>query len=143
MPIITRISTSYVCYERMTMMISLPTRSCPTSLRKNTVEEAGTQESWTFKCVTDHQGLMTSKHKDYKGPSFNVLVKWEDGSESYEPLDIIRKDDPITVAQYAEDYGLLDTPGWKKLKRFVKNKRMLTGWLSKQSLHLRDIGFSI
>jgi hypothetical protein len=63
---------------------------------------------------------MKWKHKDYKGYSFNVLVKWEDGSETYEPLDIIMKDDPITVAQYVEDHGLLDTTGWKKLKRFVK-----------------------
>jgi hypothetical protein len=48
--------------------------------------------------VTDHQGPMTSKHKDYKGSSFNVLVKWEVGEETCEPLDIIMKDDPITVA---------------------------------------------
>ena len=33
------------------------------------------------------------------------------------------KDDPLTVAQYAENNGLLDTPGWKRLKRFVKNKK--------------------
>jgi hypothetical protein len=50
---------------------------------QHTAEEEGTQESWTFKSVTDHQGQMTSKHKDYKGSSYNVLVKWEDGSETY------------------------------------------------------------
>jgi hypothetical protein len=38
------------------------------------------------------------------------------GSETCEPLDIIMKDDSITVAQYAEDHGLLETAGWKKLK---------------------------
>jgi hypothetical protein len=33
------------------------------------------------------------------------------------------KDDPITVAQYAEDHGLLEREGWNNLKRFVKNKK--------------------
>jgi hypothetical protein len=60
---------------------------------------------------------------DAQRASLNVLVKWEDGYETYEALDIIVKDDPITVAQYAEDHGLLETAGWKKLKRFVKNKK--------------------
>jgi hypothetical protein len=67
---------------------------------------------------------MTSKHKDYNEPSCNVLVKWEDVYETYEPLDIIIKDDPITLAQYAEDNGLLDRPGWKGLTRFVKDKKI-------------------
>jgi hypothetical protein len=80
---------------------------------QHTAGEEGTQESWTFKSVTGHQGPMTRKHKDYKGSSYNVLVKWDDGSETYEQLDIIIKDDPIIVAQYAEDHGLLETAGWK------------------------------
>jgi hypothetical protein len=44
------------------------------------------------------------------------------------------KDDPITVAQYAEDNGLLDTPGWKKLKRFVKNKKTLARMVKQAKL---------
>jgi hypothetical protein len=59
---------------------------------------------------------MTSKHKEYKGSSYNVLVKWKDGSETYKPVDIIMKDFPRTLAQYADDNRFLDTPGWKKLK---------------------------
>jgi hypothetical protein len=105
-------------------MRSLPTRSCPILLRNHAAEEEGTQESWAFKSVTGHQGPMTSRHKEYKGSSYNVLVKWDDGCETYEPLDIIMKDDPIMLAQYGEDNRLLDTPGWKKLKRLVKNKKM-------------------
>jgi hypothetical protein len=78
---------------------------------EHTAKEEGTQESWTFKSVTDHQGTMSSKHKDYNRSSFNVLVKWEDCFETYEPPDIIMKDDLLTVAQYVEDHGLLDTAG--------------------------------
>jgi hypothetical protein len=81
---------------------------------QHTGEEEGTLASWTFKSVTGHQGPMTSKHKDYRRSSNNVLVKWENGSETYKrPLDIIMKNDPIMLAQYAEDNILLDTPGWK------------------------------
>jgi hypothetical protein len=87
---------------------------------QHTAKEEGTQESWTFKFVTDHQGPMSSN----KGSSFNVLVKWEDGSETYEPLDIIMKDDPITMAQYAEDRGSIDTSGWKKVKKLFEVKEI-------------------
>jgi hypothetical protein len=80
------------------------------------------------------EGPRSSKHKDYKRSSFNVLVKWEDGSETYEPPDRIMKDDPITVAHYAEDHGLLDTPGWKKLKRFVKDKKTFARMLKQAKL---------
>jgi hypothetical protein len=107
---------------------------------QHTAKEEGTQESWTSKSMTDHQGPMARKHKDYKGSSFNVLVKWEDGSETYEPLDIIMKDDPIRVAQYAQHRGSLDTPGWNKLKRFVKNKKMFTRMVKQVKLRSqRDV----
>jgi hypothetical protein len=44
------------------------------------------------------------------------------------------KDDPITMAQYAEDHGLLDTAGWKKLKRFIKNKKTLAGMVKQAKI---------
>jgi hypothetical protein len=30
------------------------------------------------------------------------------------------KDDPISVAKYAKEQGLLDDPGWKKLQKFAR-----------------------
>jgi hypothetical protein len=65
---------------------------------------------WDFKGIKDHQGPLSSAHKDYKGSSFNVLVKWEDGSETYEPLYIIIEDDPVSATNYALKNNLLDTP---------------------------------
>ena len=41
--------------------------------------------------------------------------------ETYEPLDTMIKDDPVCLAQYAKDHGLLETQGWKKLKRIATN----------------------
>jgi DNA-directed RNA polymerase subunit L len=40
---------------------------------------------------------------------------WEDGSESYEPLEMIIKDDLVTLASYALKHDLLGHPRWKKL----------------------------
>ena len=53
----------------------------------------------------------------------------EDGECTFEPLDIIGKDDPITCALYAKQNNLLDEPGWKRFKRLatreVKFQRMI------------------
>jgi hypothetical protein len=38
--------------------------------------------SWAFKEITEHQGPLTPSDRRYKGSSYNVLVHWEDGSET-------------------------------------------------------------
>jgi hypothetical protein len=85
--------------------------------------------TFAFKAINDHQGPLTSLDKRYKGSSYNLLVHWEDGSETYEPLSVMAKADPITCAHYAQAHDLLDTPGWKSLKRIatrtVKFARMI------------------
>jgi len=55
-----------------------------------------------------------------------VLVAWEDGSETFEPLHMIGKDSPVIVAHYAKEKGLLDLPGWKRFKRIaIHDKKMV------------------
>ena len=44
---------------------------------------------------------------------------------TYEPLSLIVQDDPITCAVYAKKHGLLSTPGWKHLKKYVKTSKRL------------------
>jgi len=53
------------------------------------------------------------------------MVEWEDGSTTYEPLTTIAADDPVTVALYAKEKGLLDTPGWKRFKRIANREQKL------------------
>jgi len=53
------------------------------------------------------------------------MVKWETGEITSEPLAIIAKDDPATLAQYAYDNNLLDEPGWKQFKKLAKNQKKL------------------
>jgi hypothetical protein len=34
---------------------------------------------------------------DYKGSTYNVFVAWETGDSTYEPLDLIARDDPYNM----------------------------------------------
>jgi hypothetical protein len=68
---------------------------------------------WTFKSIEGHKGPLNKGHPYWKGSSYNILIQWENGSQTYEPLDIMAADDPITLAIYACPNNVLDTPGWK------------------------------
>jgi len=89
------------------------------------IERDDGQEYWRFKQLVGHQGPLQPDDPRYKGSSYNVLVEWEDGSTTYEPLTTIAADDPVTVALYAKEKGLLDTPGWKRLKRITNREKKL------------------
>ena len=82
-----------------------------------------TDRLYKFKDITAHQGQLISIDKSYKGSKYNVLVEWETGETTYEPLDFIAKTDPVTCAIYAKRNGLLNTPGWKRFKPIVKNQK--------------------
>lgn len=74
----------------------------------NYIEEQEDNESedkrcWTFAKILDHQGPISSTLTDYNGSAYNLLVlEWDNGTHTYEPLDVMIKDDPITLAIYAQ-----------------------------------------
>ena len=78
---------------------------------------------WKYKRITSHQGPLNPKHPDYNGSSYNVMIEWENGEISAEPLNVIAKDDPVAVAVYAKDNDLLNTPGWKRFKAIAKRHK--------------------
>ena len=78
---------------------------------------------FAFDAVVGHQGPMNHADPRYRGSSYNVQVQWTTGEKTWEPLAIMIKDDPITVAQYAQEKGLLDCDGWKRLKRYTRRKK--------------------
>jgi hypothetical protein len=84
-----------------------------------------TQHLYKFRRISAHQGPLRSSDKDYKGLLFNVLVEWETGETTYDSLDLIASDDPVTCAVYAVKHGLLDTPGLKRFKRYAKNQKKI------------------
>ena len=86
-------------------------------------EENNDEVLWKFKRIASHQGPLRPGHPDYKGSTYNVMVEWENGQVSSEPLSIIGADDPITCAIYAKEKGLLDQPGWKRFARLAKRAK--------------------
>jgi hypothetical protein len=73
------------------------------------------QKDWTLTDFIGHQGPLRKSHSDWES-LYNVLLLWEDGSETYEPLEMIIKDHPVTFDSYAIKHDLLGCPLWKKLK---------------------------
>ena len=71
----------------------------------------GTERLYKFRDITAHQRPLISTDRSYKGSKYNILVEWETGETTYEPLDLIAKTDPVTCAIYAKRNGLLNTPG--------------------------------
>ena len=76
------------------------------------------EERWIFEKIISHRWSPTSTGK------IDVLVKWEGYEEpSWEPMEIMKKDDPVTLAKYAEENHLLNKSAWKWANRYVKNKK--------------------
>lgn len=80
---------------------------------------------WKFKSISAHQGPLSKGDKEYKGSRYNVLVNWETGENTYEPLHLIAADDPVPCAIYAKENNLLEDPGWKKFKRLANRQKKL------------------
>ena len=66
------------------------------------------------------------------GSKYNVLVSWESGEQTYEPLTTwINVPDNhearVAVAIYAKQPGLLDTEGWKdrRIRSLAKGVKKL------------------
>lgn len=65
------------------------------------IEADDDQVIWRFKEITAHEGPLTPDHPNYKGSSYNIMVRWETGEITSEPLSLIAKDDPVSCAVYA------------------------------------------
>ena len=44
------------------------------------------------------------------GSQYNVLMEWENGEVTRQPLDELAKDNPVTCATHAKENNLLDEP---------------------------------
>ena len=92
------------------------------------------RDEWRFKAIIGHQGPLSKGDKNYKGSQFNVLVSWEAGEATYEPLNIIAADDPVSCAIYAMENNLLEEEGWKHFKRLAKRQKNIKRLLNQAKL---------
>lgn len=80
-------------------------------------------KSWNFRKIIGHKRNL----KPREAPK--ILILWEDGSITYEPITLICQTEPYLVAEYARDSGMLDTWHEKyprlKLKQYAKNTQKL------------------
>jgi hypothetical protein len=75
---------------------------------------------WRFKHIIGHQGPLICTDPNYKGSKYNVLMGWENGEITKEPLAIIAADDPVTyLCHLFKEKGLLDKEGWKHFKKIA------------------------
>jgi hypothetical protein len=80
---------------------------------------------WNFKRIVGHEGPIRAFDPEYKGSRYNVLVEWENGEITSEPLNIFGKDDPVTCVVYACKHGLLEKEGWKRFKEIAKREKKM------------------
>ena len=57
---------------------------------------------WKFREIIGHWGPLKHRDPNYMNSKYNVMVEWESGEITKEPLSIMIKDNPITLALYAK-----------------------------------------
>jgi hypothetical protein len=80
---------------------------------------------WNFKCIVGHKGPFRASDPEYKGSRYNILIEWENGEITSEPLNIFSKDDPVTCAVNARKHRLLEEEGLKRFKGIVKREKKM------------------
>ncbi len=122
-------------HERIKMLISYDddrveeivsyNELCDIVAEQHEKEAQGLTDLFTFRKVLRHEGPLRPGDSNYKGSGYNVEVLWNDGSKTWEPVAMMIASDPVTMAVYAKEHELLDTPGWKKLKSYARRAKKL------------------
>jgi len=56
----------------------------------------------------------------YKGSKFNVMIEWENGEVTSEPLSIIGANNLVPYVIYAKENKLLEIDGWKQFRGIAR-----------------------
>jgi hypothetical protein len=62
---------------------------------------------WKFQCIVSNE---------YKLSQCYIILGWDNGDMTNEPLKIIVPDDPVICVVYVHENYLLDKPDWKSFK---------------------------
>ena len=52
---------------------------------------------YKFRAITNHHGPLKKSDPNYNGSHYNIMVEWETGENTEEPLSIIAQDDLLPV----------------------------------------------
>ena len=79
-----------------------------------------------FIAITGHQGPLDNDDPKYKESLYNVMLEWETGEITEEPLSIIDADNPVTCAAYPKKHNMLSLAHWKRFKNTARNQKILS-----------------
>ena len=96
--------------------------------------EDGSNDEWHFRSIINHHGPIKRNDSQYKGSSYNLLIDWENGEQTWEPLSIIARSDPISCAIYAKDNDLLHLPGWTRFRNIANQQDRLVRLVNQAKL---------
>jgi hypothetical protein len=71
-------------------------------MRTDAEKEENGEAFYFFPDIIAHEGPMTARSINWKGSTWNVQVRWVDGLETWEPLNLMIAQDPVTCASYAK-----------------------------------------
>ena len=66
---------------------------------------------YKFRVLIGLQGPLKATDPNWKGCKYNILVDWETGEKTHEPLSVLAAHDPVTCATYAKENDLLHIDG--------------------------------
>ena len=55
------------------------------------------EDLYKFRAIPGYQGPLSPQDENYKGSKYNVMVEWETGEITDEPLSLIAADDPVQM----------------------------------------------
>ena len=97
-------------------------------------DDDATDGIWQFRKILSHHGPINSKDPMHKGSRYNVLIEWETGEVTMEPLKNVQHDKAV-CGTYARKSGLLDTPGWKQFRKHAHREQKLLRLVNQAKLH--------
>ena len=91
---------------------------------------------YKFRVIIGHKGPLKATDPNWKGSKWNVLIAWETGEITFEPLSVIAADDPITCAAYAKQKNLYNLDQWKCIRHLIKKEKQLTRAIKQSKIRL-------
>jgi hypothetical protein len=83
--------------------------------------------TWKLRHIVSHE-------VPTQGSQYDLLIEWENGEITKEPLKVIAANNPVTCALYAREKGLLNQLGWKCFRHIAKNEKKFTRMVNQAKL---------
>ena len=96
--------------------------------RRETISHAHLMDKWISMKEEENDIWSFEKivgHRKMKRSPAQVEVLWSNGERTWENVGLIREDDPITLARYAQQKNLLDQEGWRWAKAYAQNPQKM------------------